>query len=110
MKSFRNTTEEMKRCKYFKQGSKAWISKELVLMKKQLSSQSSHANELCFTDDNKGFLWMPNKDKTGETMNNNKNWNLLEIKGIVNKYAYAVLGAIITYVLFAFSKAWNIKS
>lgn len=36
--------------------------------------------------------------------------NLLEIKGIVNKYAYAVLGAKITYVLFAFSKARNIKS
>lgn len=39
-----------------------------------------------------------------------KTANLLEIKGIVNKYAYAVLRAIITYVLFAFSKTRNIKS
>lgn len=53
---------------------------------------------------------MPNKDKTGETMNNNETENLLEIKGIVNKYVYALLRAIITYVLFAFSRARNIKS
>lgn len=36
--------------------------------------------------------------------------NLLEIKGIVNKQAYAVLRATISYVLFAFSKARNLKS
>lgn len=39
-----------------------------------------------------------------------KTENLLEIKGIVNKYVYAVLRAIITYVLFAFSRARNTKS
>lgn len=39
-----------------------------------------------------------------------KTENLLEIKGIVNKYAYAVLRAIITYAPFAFSEARNLKS
>lgn len=38
-----------------------------------------------------------------------KTQNLIEVKGIVNKYVYAVLRAIITYVLFVFSRARNIK-
>lgn len=46
-------------------------------MKKQLTSQSSYANEVCFMDDNEVFLWMLNKDKTGKTMNNNENWKSL---------------------------------
>lgn len=36
--------------------------------------------------------------------------NLLEIKGIVNKYVYAISRAIITYVLFTVSRARNTKS
>ena len=39
-----------------------------------------------------------------------KTENLLEIKGIVNKYVYAILRAIITHVLFRFSRARNINS
>lgn len=39
-----------------------------------------------------------------------KTEHFLEIKGLVNKYVYAELRAIITYVLFVFSRARNIKS
>jgi len=39
-----------------------------------------------------------------------KTENLLEIEGIVNKYVYAVLRAIITSVLFTLSRARNMKS